>query len=512
MSTESENNRRIARNTIALYVRMFVVMAVSLFTSRVILQTLGVDDYGIYNVVGGVVAMMGLLNTAMASSIQRYLSFELGKNDTEALKKTFNVCFFIYFILCGIFLLFAETIGLWFLNTKLTIPEERLIAANWVYQFAILSVINSLLVNPYNASIIAHERMGVYAYVSIIEVVLKLAIVYVLYIIAFDKLIVYGFLFLLMSIVVSGIYRIYCVRNFAECRFKWYSDWPLFKQLAAYCSWNLFGSSAALIKGQGLNILLNMFFSPAVNASRGIAYQINSIVSQFFSNFYTAVRPQITKYYAQGETDNMIHLVFRSSKFSFYLILLVSLPILIEAPFIIHLWLGQLPDYVVVFVRYIIVITAVDAMANPLMTAAHATGRIAVYQSTIGLLTMLNIPISYVFLSNGYSPDIVFAVSLAISVVCLFARLFIVDWLMSFPVARFVKEVLGTITLVSSASLIAPIVAQNQLPQGLWPAVTVCLITVASSLIVIFSVGITREERNWVIAFVKSKTTKKQLS
>lgn len=332
MSNNSVNNKRIAKNTLLLYVRMFFVMAVTLFTSRVVLATLGVTDFGIYNVVGGVVAMMGILNNAMAVSTQRYLTFELGRGDAVRLKQVFCMCLAIFVMLAVVVVVLGETVGLWFLNSKMTIPADRMVAANWVYQFSILACVASLIVTPYNAVIIARERMNVYAYVGILEVVLKLAVVYLLLVIPVDRLTTYGLLILLSQIVIAVIYMLYCTRHFAEARYRVYWDGSLFRELVSYSGWNLFGSAAGVVKGQGLNILLNMFFTPAVNAARGIAYQVNAAITQFFTNFYTAVRPQITKYYAQGDMEEMTKLIFRSSKMSFYLIMLISMPVIIEAP------------------------------------------------------------------------------------------------------------------------------------------------------------------------------------
>lgn len=506
MSTESQsNNKRIAKNTLMLYFRMFIMMAIGLFTSRVILQTLGVEDYGIYNVVGGIVAMMGILNGSMASSIQRYLSFELGKRDAEQLKKTFSVCFFIYIFMSIVFVILAETIGLWFLNNKLVIPDDRMYAANWVYQFTIISVVNQLLVNPYNASIIAHERMNIYAYISILEAALKLFIVYLLLIIPLDRLITYGFLYLVLSLSITMIYRIYCIRKFEECHIHWYNEKHLYKQLLSYSGWNLFGAAAGVVKGQGLNILLNMFFNPSVNAARGIAYQINTQISHFFSNFYTAVRPQIIKYYAQGDMGNMLNLVFRSSKFSYYLILLISLPIIIETPFIVNIWLGQLPEHVVIFTRLIIAITAIDAMANPLMTTAHATGRIAFYQASVGTMTIMIIPVSYIFLKNGFSPDVVFIISLITSVICLFMRLGIVKWLVDFPVWIYIKDVFGSAMLVTITSSILPIYLHISMMESWGTVMANCSLCVICTIVSVYSFGINKHERELVINAIKSK-------
>lgn len=509
MTNTAENNKRILKNTIMLYFRMFLILGISLFTSRIILQALGIQDYGIYNVVGGIIAMSGIFNSAMSSSVTRYLTFELGKGDSLQLKKTFSTSLSIYFILCVLFLILAETIGLWFLNNKLIIPIDRISAANYIYQFTILSTIVTLIANPYNASIISHEKMSVYAYVSIIEVILKLIIVYILYIIPIDHLISYGALILLTNIIITTAYITYCLKNFPECRFKFYKDKKLFKQMFSYSGWNLFGAVAGLVKGQGLNILLNMFFDPIVNAARGIAYQINTAIVQFSGNFYTAVKPQITKYYAQNNLDEMFKLIFQSSKMSFYLILLLSLPIAIETPFILLLWLGQIPDYTVIFVRYIIAISAVEAMANPLMTAAHATGRIALYQSLVGTITMLNIPISYIFLTYNFPPVTVFVISLIIAILCLFIRLWIVKKLIGLPFWKYSKQVFGKCFFITFISLIIPIITYYIIPHFKYNELVICTLTLFSTIATIYSLGFNAQERYFINSYIKKKLKKR---
>lgn len=303
MPDQSVNNRRIVRNTLFLYFRMFLVMGITLFTSRIVLSTLGIEDFGIYNVVGGIVVMSGIMNGAMSVSAQRYLTFEIGRGDHVRLKQVFNMCVLIFALFSFITLILAETAGLWFLNNKMVIPPGRLPAANRIFQFSVFASVASLMVIPYNALIIARERMNVYAYIGILEVLLKLGVVYLLLIIPADRLSVYGCLMFLSQVVVTGVYVSYCRKRFPESRYRFYWERPLFKELVSYSGWNLFGSAASLVKGQGLNVLLNLFFNPSVNAARGIAYQVNSAITQFFTNFYTAVRPQITKYYAQGNQE-----------------------------------------------------------------------------------------------------------------------------------------------------------------------------------------------------------------
>lgn len=505
MSNIQSNNKRIVQNTILLYVRMFFMMAISLYTSRVILAALGIEDFGIYNVVGGVVAMMGILNSAMAVSTQRFLTFELGKNDQTRLRQVFSMSMSIYLIFALLMFLLGETVGLWFLNNHLVIPHDRIIAANWVYQFSIFSAIISLLYAPYNAVIIAHEKMNVYAYVSIFEAILKLAIVYLLLLITKDRLIYYGLFLMSSSFFVTLSYLFYCIKHYGEAKYKFYWEKELFNNLMFYSGWNMFGSIAGLVKGQGLNILLNMFFNPSVNAARGIAFQINSAVSQFFTNFYTAVRPQITKYYAQGDFINMNKLVFRSSKFSFFLIMLISLPLIVEAPFVIKLWLGQIPQYVIPFMRLTIIITAIDAMASPLMTTAHATGNIKLYQSLVGTVVILNIPISYFFLKMGFSAISVFYISLILSIICLFLRLWVVKRLLKFPFTEYIKDVFVRCTFCALTAAIIPALLAMYMDDVL---ISFCLISITSLLssgISIWFVGLRSNERFQLAKMIKNK-------
>lgn len=489
-----------------LYARMLFSMLVSLYTSRVILNALGVEDYGIYNVVGGVVAMMGVLNGAMSTSVQRFLNFELGAGNAEKLKQTFSMSLNIYALFALIFILLAETIGVWFLNTHLLIPRERLLAANYVFQFSIFSTVISLMSNPYNAAIVAHERMDVYAYTSIFEVLLKLGIVYLLLVISFDKLIGYGFFLTCASCLVTLVYYMFCKKHFIECRYRLYWNKSLFRQLFSYFSWNLFGSAAALVKGEGLNILLNMFFNPVVNAARGIAYTINNVLMQFFNNFYTAVRPQIIKYYAQGDTDSMLDLMFKSTKYSFFLCLIVSLPVILEAPYLIHFWLGQTPEYTIIFTRLIIIISIVDALATPIMTAAHATGKIRLYQAVVGLITIFNIPISYCTLKYLYTNAVtVYVVSLTLAIIAFIVRLWIVKRLVNFSVRLYFRTVILRILMLAILTVPLPLGLHLMLGNGFVNCVIVIVVSVISSCILIYSFGMSGTERTAVVKIVYHK-------
>lgn len=505
MASVAENNKRIAKNTVFLYIRMLFIMLVTLFTSRVVLNTLGVEDFGIFNVVGGIVVMMNVVNGAMTVSTQRYLTFELGKKDFEQFNKTFGMCMNIFILLCVLILVLGETVGLWFVNRYLVIPDDRVCAANWVYQFALLSCMCSQIVNPYNATIIAHERMNIYAYIGIIEVILKLAIVYMLLVIPADRLIVYGILTFVSTLVVTLLYRWYCIRTFKETKYRFYWDSKLFKQLASYSGWNLFGSLSGVAKGQGLNILINIFFGPAVNASRGIAYQLYGAVNSFFSSFYTAVRPQITKYYAEGNKADMFKLVFNSSKMSFFLILLISLPLALEAPFIINLWLGQLPEYVVPFVRIIVMISAIDSMSTPLMTAIHATGDNKLYQFVVGMIMIMTLPISYIFLKLGYSPNSVFIVSLVLSIISLFARLAIAHSKLELPFKSYTIQVVLRSLLVAVFAFIPPFLVYYFTETNWGSVIATCIVSVLSCVFFAFYIGLNSSERNTIVGVLQQK-------
>lgn len=505
MPSVSDNNKRIAKNALLLYVRMFITMLISLYTSRVVLNTLGVENYGIYNVVGGVVATMGVLNGALSTSIQRFLNYELGAGGGERLRLTFSMSLNIYGLFALIFVVLAETLGLWFLNTHLTIPTERLVAANYVYQFSIFTTVVSLLGTPYNAAIVAHERMDVYAYTSILEVVLKLVVVFLLLAISFDKLIGYGLFVACASCAVTAIYYLFCRKHFAECRYRVCWDGTLFRSLFSYFSWNLFGSAAGVAKTEGLNVLLNVFFNPIVNAARGIACLINNVLMQFFNNFYTAVRPQIIKYYAQGNTREMMDLVFRSTKYSFFLCLLVSLPVLIEAPFLINLWLGQLPAHAVAFTRLIVVISVIDALASPIMTAAHATGRIKLYQFVVGSIMLCNIPVSYCLLKVFANPLIVYWVSLALTATAFVVRLFILKRLINFSIRQYLSGIVLRIAVLTVLSSLLPVALSAILREGFGSSVSVIAVSLLSCCGVIWGLGMNRSERAFVVKAISNK-------
>lgn len=484
-------------------------MAVQLFTVRIILNTLGVVDYGIQNVVGGIVVMCSFLSDTMASASQRFFAFEIGRKDNVQLKRTFSMTIIIYAIIAVIILLLAETVGLWFLNNKLVIPHERMVAANWVYQFSILSFIVTIMTIPYVAAIIAYENMKVFAYVSILEVVLKLLVVYMLVWFTFDKFKMYALLLFITTIITTFTYRTICKQKYEECRFRFYWEKKLFNTLIGYSGWNLFGAIASILNNQGINILLNLFFGPTVNAARAIAFQVNSSVNQFVMNFFKAVQPQITKHYAANENEKMLHLVFQGSKISFFLLLIISMPLLLETKYILTLWLKETPEYVVIFTRLVIITALVDSLSYALQTAAQATGKIKLYQTVVGGAMLLNLPTSYIFLHYGYAPEITMVIALFISVACLSLRLWILTKLIDLSLILFLKDVLSVALFTAIISYLLPIFLFIQLNEGVTKFFVIVLVGLITTTLSIYFIGLKLNERRFMLQIIQNKLLKK---
>lgn len=499
-SQSQSNNTQIAKNTIFLYFRMILLMAVSLYTSRVVLSTLGIDDYGIYNVVGGFIGMFAFLNGAMAGCTQRFITIALGKGDEQNLKKVFSTCVITHGMIALIVFILAETIGLWFVLEKLVIPENRMTAAMVVYQCSIVSTMVMIMSFPYNADIIAHEKMSAFAYISIFEAFANLGVVYLLYIGLFDKLAFYAVLLLIVKVSVIVVYRIYCKRHFVESVFRWLFDKRLLKEILSFTGWNLWGGIAGTLMGQGINILLNIFFGPAVNAARGVAVQVQSAVQMFATNFQTALNPQMMKSYASGELQAMHMLLFRSAKFTFMLLLCLMLPLMLEIDFVLGLWLKQVPEYTNVFVCFMLCISMIDAVSNPFMTASAATGKVKVYQSVVGGILLMIVPIAYVTLRLGAEPYAVFVVHFSVAVFAFVARLTIVKRLINLSVRRYIGEVILPCSFVMIPSVLFSIGIKNILPSSLAYAFTMILLSFL--LVVMFSLllGLTRNERKLILS------------
>lgn len=497
MADISQNNSRIARNTLMLYIRMFFMMAIALYTSRVVLNTLGVDDFGIYNVVGGFVTMFTFLNAAMAGATQRFLNIEIGTGNHERLSRVFSTSVNIHLIIALIILVLAETVGLWFVITQLKFPPERQTAALWVYQFSILSTVFAILSVPYNATIIARERMGAFAYISMLEAVLKLGIVYLLVIGHLDKLKLYALLIFLVQVIITSTYNVYCYRRFPESHYRRIWEKPLMKEMISFAGWNLFGNLSVVGFTQGVNVLLNIFFGPAVNAARGVAVQVQSAIRGFTTNFQTAVNPQIVKTYAVRDFTYMHKLIFTSTKLSHYLLWVISLPVLFETQQVLVWWLKTVPDHTVAFVRLMLLIAMVEGIANPLITGANATGRIRTYQIIVGSLLLCIVPVSYAALKLGAPPEGVFVVHLAMALIAHGARMWMSRPLIHLSIRRYTVRVLVPIAVSSAVSLILPAVVYKLMDPGLMRFLLVSLACVVSSGIVIYGLGLSPGERTF---------------
>lgn len=493
----SENNKRIAKNTLILYVRMFFTMAVSLFTSRVVLQTLGVEDYGIYNVVGGIIAMLSFINGGMVSATQRFLTFGIGKGDILYLKKVFGTSIQIHAIIALLIVLLGETIGLWFLYEKLVIPENRMNAAIWVYQCSIIASVVNIMSVPYNAVIIAHEKMSAFAYISILEVLLNLAIVYLLYIIQWDKLVAYAILILTLQVVIRFVYTRYCNKHFEEAHYHHSIDKSLLKEMFSFAGWSFWGNLANVLYTQGLNMMLNIFFGPIVNASRGVAVQVQGAVQKFVTNFQVALNPQITKNYATGNLAQMHSLMFRSARFSFYLLFLITLPVLLETDYILNVWLETVPPDTVVFTRWMIAISLIYTTSNPCVIANQATGKVKVYQIVVGGILLSILPISYIVLKMGAPAYSVFIVHFCVECVAQIARMYMLRKLINLPMRGYLQHIYLPIISVVILSCIIPLFLYSQLEQGLMRFIIVGATSVLSVVVTIILVGLTREERNF---------------
>ena len=494
----SENNKRIAKNTMFLYVRMLLIMGVTLYTSRVVLEALGVEDFGIYNVVGGVVAMFSMLSGSLTSAINRFMTIELGKGDQERLATVFSSAVSVQVLLAIVVCVFAELVGIWFLNNKMNIPLERLSAAHWVLQCSILTFMVNLISVPYNAAIIAHERMSAFAYISILEAILKLGIVFLLFLPFGDRLILYALMLLTVAVVLRSVYGIYCRWQFSECRWRFVLDCRLLREIGGFAGWNFIGVTSGVLRDHGVNILLNIFFGPAVNAARAISMQVGSAVNTFATNFMTALNPQIMKSYATGNFYYMMELAFQGARFSYYLLLCLSLPVLVETEALLVLWLKSVPDHTVYFVRLIVVFILLESLSQPLITVMFATGKIRNYQIVVGGIQMLIFPLSYFALRLGAFPEITIYITIIVTQGCLFSRLFMLRRMVGLPVKEFIVNVYVNILSVSFVSLILPIIFRCLLPAFPLRFIPIAAICTVSALISIYCVGCSYKERAWV--------------
>lgn len=499
----SANNKRIAKNTLLLYVRMLVTTVIALYTSRVILQTLGVEDFGIYNVVGGIIAMFSFINEAMTTATQRFLTFELGKDNLSRLKLVFTTSVQIHLGIALLILLLGETVGLWFVVHKLVIPEGRMEAAQIVYQFTVAAAITTILMVPFNAIIIAHERMSAFAYITVVEAVSKLLIVFSLAWTPYDKLVTYGLLLLLVQIGLTCVYYIYCRKHFDESRLIRVFDRSLMKEMSGFAGWSFLGNLAIILYSQGLNTMLNIFFGPVVNAARGLSVQVQGTTQKLVGSFQMALNPQITKDYASGQLEAMYTLVYRSARFSFFLMYSIAFILICECDQILHLWLETVPENTTIFCQLMMATTLLYTIVNPCAVANQASGKVRHYQITVSSILLLILPVSYLFLQLGFPPYIVFVVHITTELCAQVARMFLLRRNIDLPIADFCKKVYVPILVVMAVATPLPLLLHYCMEEGILRLLVVAITSVFMVMTAVYLFGIDKGERTYLVNVIR---------
>ena len=503
-NTYSSSNKRIAKNTLFLYFRQILIMIVNLYLARLVLNILGVIDFGIHNVVAGMVLMFSFLSSSMASASQRFFSFNIGQRKTYSLNKIFNIALLIYLLISIIVLVLLETIGSWFLHNKLVIPPDRMNAAILVYQFSVLSFICIILQTPFLSLIISHEDMSLYATVGIVEVFLRLGLIMLIHVISLDKLILYSILLASVTFITTFIYIIFCRFRYDECRIKFLWDRDLFLSMVSFSSWSLLGNLSVVLKTQGINILLNIYFGPVANAASGIANRVNSAVTSFSQNFGTAVRPQIIKLYAANEWNELILLTFRSSKYTSILIIIFFLPLVLEMPIVIKLWLGQAPEHVVAFTRLILLDSLLKALTDPFKTVIQATGKIKNYQMIVGGISLMNIPLSMAIIRIGGGPSSVYFIGILLIIITSFFRIKIVQRQVSFDVLDLINKVFRPLALIIMISLGFSLISIKIFSPSLLRLTITTLISTFSMILSVYALGLSKDEKRYFKNIIRS--------
>lgn len=483
---------------------MGLVLVVSLFTTRVVLQSLGVEDYGIYNVVSGFVAMFSFLNTSMSNGVQRFYNFSLGSNYEYTIKDVYNTALQIQCLLAIILLLLLETLGIWYICTQMVIPLERLNAAIWIFQFSVLSLVLLILQIPYSAAIMAYERMDYYAYLSVFDVVAKLGIAYAIKYAETDKLILYGALSLLVSLISFFLYYIYAKRQFHDLECDYRIRKQLLKPMLSFSGWNIFGSFAYMIKSQGLNMLLNVFFGPIVNAARGISNMVMSAVQGFQSNIVIAFRPQLVQSYASGDNSRVLNLFYSLSKVSFILLAALSIPIIIELDFILHLWIGDtIPDYTAPFTILVLINMVISSLNTPVSQVVHATGKMKTYQLCTSLMVCAILPVSWVFLKFGFDPISVYWVSLILTIINQIVCNLLLKKIFSYSIREYFMKVICPCVIFSVLVPIIPYIVSRELSASFLRLILIGIISVAISIVVSYFIVLDKSEKKVILTFIK---------
>ncbi|WP_323668402.1 oligosaccharide flippase family protein [Aliarcobacter butzleri] len=500
-----QNYKRIAKNTIFLYFRMIIIMAVSFYTIRVVLDTLGITDFGLYELVASFVAIMVFLNGTLTSGTQRFLTFEIGKNNLVKLKQTFSIAILIHISLALFILIVGETIGLWFLYEKMNIPADRFDAAFWAYQFAIFSTMITIMQVPYNALIIAHERMHIFAYISILEAGLKLLIVYLLLLSSYDKLISYAILIFLVSISIAFIYRTYVIKNYQESYFEFSFDKDIVKSMVHFSGWNIFGTLGSLLSTQGINIILNIFFGPIAVAARAISMQVSGGLSQFVNGFQQAVTPQITKLYASNQIEEMNKLLYQNSKYAFLLLWLIAFPVIMQTEYILNLWLVEVPKNTVIFCQIIIAHSLIMSLNRPYVMAIHATGNMKQTNVTAGTLLILVLPISYLLLDNGFSIITPLIIYMIATLLCFIIELYYLKKWINVSVISLFKNTLFPVSIISIISIIPVYLIINLYENSFIKFLFVTFFSMFIVFALSYLIALDKEEKAKLKTMIKNK-------
>lgn len=499
------SNSRIAKNTMMLYFRMIVMILLGLYTSRVVLHVLGVDDFGLYYAVGGVVAMFYIVSSSLSTAISRYLTFELGRGNKERLRAIFSTSLIVQFMIAIGVVFVIGAVGLWLIYFQMKIPDGRESAAIWVLFCCITSFAVGLISTPYTASIISHEKMGVFAYMSLLEAALKLGVAFAISASPFDRLKTYSTLLLSVSILLRYIYTVYCRRHFSECKYKFLYEPSLLKEMAKFAGWSFVGNAAWILNTQGVNILINVFFGVTLSAARGVANQVEGLVTQFVANFMTALNPQITKSYASGNFENMYQLVCRGAKFSFFLALFFAIPCGIETEKILSIWLGVVPDYAVIFVRLTFATALISILGNTLVTAQLATGKIKKYQIIMTICGIWVFPLTWLAFRLGANATWAYIIYGIIYFLLVFVRIYLVKDLIQMPLKLFLREVIALCVVVLFASILPPLLIYYFLPSSVIRLIIVVLTSFISSGLVIYWIGLHTDERQSVKRLILEK-------
>ena len=508
MAEKNINSQRLAKNTIILYCRTGVSLLVSLYTARVVLQVLGVENYGVLNAVGGIMGMGAIITGALSNSISRFITYELGRGDAKKLNHVFITSMNIQLVLAATMVLLCETIGVWFLNTQMNIPFDRMTAANWILQFVLLSVVFNLTQVPYGACIVGHERMSIFAWFSIVESVLRLLIVFLLYISPYDKLICYSALGTSVSFVICMAQRLYCRLQFPECHYKPLFNKKLMREMTGFAGWSCMVNTTWVLNSQGINILMNIFFGVVYNAARGVSSSIEGVIKSFYTDFMTAMSPQITKSYAAGDLEGMNKLICQGAKHAYFLLFFLSLPFMFETYMVLKIWLGIVPDYTVIFFRLGMISALVMLLGETGLKACMATGNIKWYSIIIGSISCFVFPLTWLAFQLGMRVEFAYIIHIFIYGIINIVRLFIMKSLWGFPIGMYISQTIVPVMKVTIVAIVIPLLLYHNLEDSVVKSVTVMGTCLISSMLAVYILGLSRQERDFIVNKIKLKLVK----